>query len=354
MQTKTDLESADIVERAKMDEITKEDALYIVYNTFLLFKIADELRSEVVGDIVTYVINRNINFTNVCIGDCTFCAFKRERGYILSMEQILQKVEDAIAKGATEICIQGGLLKGTTLDFYCEMLGCVKSHFDVHLHAFSPMEVFHAAKNSNVDVQDALKALKHSGLDSMPGTAAEILDDEIRRKICPNKISVAQWIDIITTAHRMGIPTTATIMYGHIETLEHWVDHLLLIRNIQKKTKGFTEFIPLSFMPKNNELGGIARGPTSMDNLKMHALSRILLYPYVRNVQASWVKLGRKLARETLFCGVNDLGGTLMEEHITKSAGGAEGEYMSPEGFEELIISAGRIPKRRTTLYTIA
>jgi len=350
MRTKMDLES-DIVERIKAGEVTKEDALHLARNTTLLFKIADELRSEAVGEVVTYVINRNINFTNNCAGDCTFCAFKRERGYILSMEQILQKVEDAIARGATEICIQGGLPKGATLDLYCEMLACVKSHFDVHLHAFSPMEVFHAAENSNVDVRDALKALKRNGLDSMPGTAAEILDDEIRRKICPNKVSVAQWVDIITTAHGMGIPTTATIMYGHIETPEHWVDHLLLIRDIQQKTNGFTEFIPLSFMPKNNRLGKIARGPTSVDSLKMHALSRILLYPHIRNVQASWVKLGRKLAREALFCGVNDLGGTLMEEHITRSAGGVEGEYMSPGEFEEIITSAGRIPRRRTTLY---
>ncbi len=351
MQTKMDLESADIVERARTGEVTKEDALHLVRNTPLLFKIADELRSEAVGDVVTYVINHNINFTNTCIGDCTFCAFKKERGYVLSMEQILQKVEEAVARGATEICIQGGLPKGATLDFYCEMLACIKSHFDVHLHAFSPMEVFHAAKNSNVDVRDALKALKRSGLDSMPGTAAEILDDEIRKKICPSKVSAAQWIDTITTAHRMEIPTTATIMYGHIETLEHWVNHLLLIRDIQKKTKGFTEFIPLPFMPKNNGLGKIARGPTKMDSLKMHALSRVLLYPYITNIQASWVKLGRKLARETLFYGVNDFGGTLMEEHITRSAGGTEGEYMSPEEFEEIIASAGRIPRRRTTLY---
>lgn len=353
MQMKMDLESADVVERVKKGEVTKEDALHLAHDTPLLFEIADELRSEAVGDVVTYVINRNINFTNTCIGDCTFCAFKKERGYVLSMEQILQKVEEAVARGATEICIQGGLLKGATLDFYCEMLTRIKSHFDVHLHAFSPMEVFHAAENSNVDVQDALKALKRSGLDSMPGTAAEILDDDIRRKICPNKISAAQWIDVITTAHRMGIPTTATIMYGHIETLEHWVDHLSLIRGTQRRTKGFTEFIPLSFISKNNGLGEITRGPTSTDSLKMHALSRILLYPYIGNIQASWVKLGRKLAGETLFCGVNDLGGTLMEEHITRSAGGTEGEYMSPEEFEEIITSAGRIPRRRTTLYTL-
>jgi len=353
MQMKMDLESADVVERARTGEITKEDALHLAHDTPLLFEIADELRSEAVGDIVTYVINRNINFTNLCVGDCAFCAFKKEHGYTLSMEQILQKVEDATAQGATEICIQGGLLEGATLDFYCEMLACIKSHFGVHLHAFSPMEVFHAAKNSNVDVRDALKALKRSGLDSMPGTAAEILDDDIRRRICPNKVSTAQWIDVITTAHQMKIPTTATIMYGHIETLEHWIDHLLLIRDIQKRTGGFTEFIPLPFMPKNNGLGKIARGPTKTDSLTMHALSRVLLYPYISNIQASWVKLGRELARETLFYGVNDLGGTLMEEHITGSAGGTEGEYMSPREFEEIITSAGRIPRRRTTLYEL-
>lgn len=353
MQTKMDLESADVVERAKTGEATKEDALYLVRNTSLLFKIADELCSEAVGDVVTYVINRNVNFTNICINNCTFCAFRSDSGYVLSTEQILQKVGEAVDSGATEICAQGGLRGDATLDYYCEMLESIKSQFQVHVHALSPMEVFHAAENSNMDVRDALKSLKRSGLDSMPGTAAEILDDGVRQKICPHKISTAQWVEVITTAHHMGIPTTATMLYGHIETREDRINHLLLIRDLQRKTHGFTEFIPLPFMAKNNHLGKIAHGPTEIESLEVHALSRILLHRHIKNIQASWVKLGRGLARETLFCGANDLGGTLMEEHITKSAGGVEGEHMSPGEFEKLITSAGRIPRRRTTLYEI-
>ncbi|MDI6639771.1 MAG: CofH family radical SAM protein, partial [Methanocellales archaeon] len=238
----------EILERVQDGRTTREYALYLAsLPSHELFHLADQLRREAVGDTVTYVINRNINFTNSCIGDCAFCAFRSENGYVLSREQILQKVQEGIEKGVTEICIQGGLLRGMMLDDYCEMLESIKSHFAVHIHAFSPMEVFHAARNSALDITDALSALKHSGLDSMPGTAAEILDDSIRRKICPNKISTDQWIEIITTAHRLGIPTTATMLYGHVESIENRVDHILLIRDVQRKTGGFTEFIPLPF-----------------------------------------------------------------------------------------------------------
>ena len=344
----------EILERVQGGRTTREDALYLAsLPSHELFHLADQLRREAVGDTVTYVINRNINFTNSCIGDCAFCAFRSENGYILSEEQILQKAKEGIEKGATEICIQGGLLRGMMLDDYCEMLESIKSHFAVHIHAFSPMEVFHAARNSALDTTDALSALKHSGLDSMPGTAAEILDDSIRRKICPNKISTAQWIGIITTAHRLGIPTTATMLYGHVESLENRVDHIHLIRDVQRKTGGFTEFIPLPFMAKNNPLVKVVSRANGID-MRVHALSRILLHKNIKNIQASWVKLGRKLAQTMLLCGVNDLGGTLMEEHITKSAGGVEGEYMSPGEFEEIIISAERVPRRRTTLYAFA
>ncbi len=353
MQTKMDLESADVVERAKAGEVIKEDALYLMRNTSLLFKTAYELCSEAVGDVVTYVINRNINFTNLCINDCAFCAFRSDSGYVLSTEQILQKVGEAMDSGATEICVQGGLRDGATLDYYCEMLECIKSQFRVHVHALSPMEVYHAADNSDMNISAALVALKRSGLDSMPGTAAEILDDRVRQKICPHKISTTQWMEVITTAHHMGIPTTATMLYGHIETKEDRINHLLLIRDLQRKTQGFTEFIPLPFMAKNNRLGKIAHGPTEIESLEVHALSRILLHQHIKNIQASWVKLGRRLAQTALFCGVNDLGGTLMEENISKSAGGTSGEYMSLEEFEETIIGAGRIPRRRTTLYEL-
>lgn len=355
MPMKMDSETmSDIVERVWDGKVTKDDALFLAaMDVHKLSHLADRLRAAAAGDIVTHVVNRNVNFTNLCINDCAFCAFRSDSGYVLSTEQILQKVEEAVDSGATEICAQGGLRRGATLDYYCEMLESIKSQFRVHVHALSPMEVYHAAENSNMDVRDALKSLKRSGLDSMPGTAAEILDDRVRQKICPHKISTAQWVEVISTAHKTGIPTTATMLYGHIETREDRINHLLLIRDLQQKTHGFTEFIPLPFMAKNNHLGKIAHGPTEIESLEVHALSRILLHRHIKNIQASWVKLGRRLAREILFCGANDLGGTLMEENISKSAGGVEGEHMSPGEFEKLITSAGRIPRRRTTLYEI-
>ncbi len=344
----------EILERVLDGSTTKADALYLAsLPSQKLFHLADRLRRESVGDTVTYVINRNINFTNSCIGDCAFCAFKSETGYVLSEEQILQKVQEAVEIGATEICIQGGLLRGMVLDDYCGMLERIKSHFEVHIHAFSPMEIFHAAKNSNVDIKYALKALKNSGLNSMPGTAAEILDDSIRRKICPSKISAEQWINIITTAHRLGIPTTATMLYGHVESFEERIDHVLLIRDVQQKTKGFTEFIPLPFMSNNNPLGKVTHRSKGIDDIKVHAISRVLLHKSIKNIQSSWVKLGIKSAQMMLLYGVNDLGGTLMEEHITKSAGGTAGEYLSPNDLENLIIGIGRIPRRRNTLYEL-
>lgn len=344
----------EVLERVIDGDTTKADASYLAsLHSQELLHLADQLRREAVGDTVTYVINRNVNFTNSCIGNCAFCAFKSETGYVLNEEQILQKVQEAVEIGATEICIQGGLLEGMTLEDYCEMLESVKSHFDVHIHAFSPMEIFHAARNSNVDIKYALKALKNSGLNSMPGTAAEILDDSIRRKICPSKISAKQWINIITTAHHLGIPTTATMLYGHVESFDDRIDHILLIRDVQKKTKGFTEFIPLPFMSNNNPLGKVTHRSKGIDDIKVHAISRILLHKSIKNIQSSWVKLGVKSAQMMLLYGVNDLGGTLMEEKITKSAGGTSGEYLSPKELENLIIGVERIPRRRNTLYEL-
>ncbi len=345
----------EILERVLDGNATKSDALYLVASlpSQELLHLADRLRRDAVGDTVTYVINRNINFTNSCIGTCAFCAFKSDRGYVLSEEQILQKVQEAIEIGATEICIQGGLLGGMMLDDYCGMLESVKSRFEVHIHAFSPMEIFHAARNSNVGIKYALKALKNSGLNSMPGTAAEILDDSIREKICPGKISTAKWVDIITTAHRLGIPTTSTMLYGHVESFEDRIDHILLIRDVQQKTKGFTEFIPLPFMSNNNPLGKVTHRSKGIDDIKVHALSRVLLHKSIKNIQSSWVKLGVKSAQAMLLYGVNDLGGTLMEENITKSAGGTSGESLSPKELEDLITGVGRIPRRRNTLYEL-
>lgn len=300
------------------------------------------------------MVNRNINFTNRCIGTCRFCAFKENDGFILSISDILDKTKEAVHNNATEVCIQGGLLPDWDISNYCEILESIKCEFpDIHIHAFSPMEVLHAAQNSNMSVKDVLLKLKKSGLGSMPGTAAEILVDRVRNEICPDKLNTNEWVDVVTTAHLTGISTTATIMYGHIETLEERIKHLFVIRDIQEKTGGFTEFVPLPFLSDNNNLGignGVPRGE---DDLKLHALARVVLYPHIKNIQASWVKLGRKLAQSALNCGANDLGGTLTEEKISKSAGATNGEYMSPQEFEKLIREINRIPKQRDTLYKL-
>ena len=361
----------DLIERVYKGECTKEDAaLLATAPPAELFGLADELRAEAVGDVVSYIPNRNINFTNRCIGTCRFCAFRDPNGYQLGIPEILGKVGEAVSVGATEICIQGGLLPDMHLTNYCEILESVKSEFpEVHLHAYSPMEVWYAAgggrgrdgignhDEDGAGVRDALVALKKAGLDTMPGTAAEILVDGVRTKICPDKLNTAQWVGVVRTAHSLGIRTTATIMYGHIETVRDRIDHLFLIRNLQDETHGFTEFVPLSFMPYNNELGegmlaGGNYGNTGIDDLRMHALARIVLHNHIPNIQASWVKLGKKLVQYALHCGANDLGGTLMEEKISKSAGSTSGEYMPPSEFDWIIENAGRIPLVRDTIYS--
>jgi len=348
-------EKDELIDKAWRGELEREDAinLYRIY-PLKLFELADSMRRETVGEYITYVVNRNINFTDLCIGDCTFCAFRCKENYILSMEEILEKTRDAVGRGATEVCIQGGLLEGMKLEDYCTITEGIKDEFPkIHIHAFSPMEIYHMAKNSGIDTIYALKELKKSGLNSMPGTAAEILVNRIREKICPHKLSSEEWERIVKEAHGIGIPSTATIMYGHIETLEDRIDHILMIRRIQEETNGFTEFIPLPFMCENNELGKIVRRRGGIDDLRMHAIARILLYGAVDNIQASWVKLGLEMVQLSFLCGVNDLGGTLMEEKISKSSGSKAGEYLSPEEMEAMIIDAGRIPVRRDTLYNI-
>ncbi len=343
---------ADCYSRAKAGKFTAEDALAIYEHTSFLFSLADNLRKEAVGEKVTYVINRNINFTNRCIGTCKFCAFRKQNGYVLSMEEIVEKTKAAVAINATEICIQGGLIPDWEVSDYCKILEGIKREFPhLHLHAFSPMEVFHASRNSDMSLKETLAALKSSGLDSMPGTAAEILADRVREEICPDKLTSHEWIEVIKTAHNLGIPTTATIMYGHIETLQERIEHLITIRELQKKTGGFTEFVPLPFMPYNNLLGDRMHIQRGIEDLKLHALARVLLYPYIKNIQASWVKLGKGLAQSSLACGANDLGGTLMEEQISRSAGAVSGEYMPKEEFERLIREVNRIPQQRDTLY---
>ncbi len=326
----------------------------LLSNPYETLKVADELRKKAVGDVVTFVVNRNINFTDICINDCKFCSFRNRRRYLLSLEDIKRKVEEAIDFGCTEVCIQGGLLPNADVDFYVSILEAVRDvSKDIHIHAFSPMEVLHAARNSKMDVEDVLKIFKREGLDSMPGTAAEILDDEVRAYICPKKLKTSEWVYIIKKAHELGIPTTATMMYGHMETWEHRIKHILLIKQIQRETGGFTEFIPLPFMWRNNELGKRYKGSSGFEDLLVIAISRILLYPEIKNIQASWVKLGVKLAQAALHAGANDLGGTLMEENISKAAGATSGERLTPDELREIIKVAGRIPKQRDTLYNI-
>jgi FO synthase subunit 2 len=352
----------DVVHRARKGECTKKDGIYLFnVEPFELFSLADRLRYESVGNDVTYIINRNINFTNQCEGTCGFCAFRNssESGYIYSINEIMEKVKDETGLYLTEICIQGGLLQDVDIDFYKNILEAVKTEVpDIHIHAFSPMEIYHLSKINNLSIKKTLQELKNSGLDSMPGTAAEILSDRVREIICPDKLTTDEWINVVKLAHKTGIPTTSTMMYGHIETLEERIDHILTIRKIQKETNGITEFVPLPFMLSNNPIGEQIKaegrfGTTGIEDLKIHAIARILLHGYVNNIQASWVKLGKKLAQVALYHGANDLGGTLIEESISKSAGSKEGEFISPDEFRWLIESAGKTPKQRNTLYQI-
>jgi FO synthase subunit 2 len=354
----TDIVFKEIYKRSLDGKITKKDATgLLMKNPFELFETADAVREELVGDTVSYVVNRNINFTDKCIGTCRFCAFRNSTGFHLSTDEILKNVGEAKRYGATEVCIQGGLLPDMGLEDYVGMLKAIKEKYDIDIHAFSPMEVFHMSKVSRVSVAHSLEALKEAGLGSMPGTAAEILDDGIRRQICPHKLTTKQWVDVVTKAHKTGIPTTATMMYGHIEAWKHRIDHLFIIRDIQRKTCGFTEYVPLTFMSKNNPLGDTimkehrSLGASGLDDLRMYALARLIFGRDLVNVQASWVKLGPKLAQVALHCGANDVGGTLMVERISNSAGATSGECMSPEELQALIRDAGRAPRQRTTLY---
>ena len=357
MMSKIDEE---LVERAYNGKTSSEDALLLLdAEPFELFRFADNLRYEAVGDLTTYVVNRNINFTNRCIGRCGFCAFKKDEGYILKTEEILAKVEEAHKAGATEVCIQGGLLPNAGLELYTGILEAVKEEYpSIHIHAFSPMEVYHASRTSDRSVKQVLHELKKSGLGTMPGTAAEILCDHVRKELCPGKLLTAEWVDVVTSAHKTGIRTTATMMYGHIESWQDRIEHMMVVRDVQKETGGITEFVPLPFMPYNNPVGEkmIQEGryaTTGIDDLKVYALSRIIFHKHINNIQASWVKLGKKLSQVALYCGANDLGGTLMEESISTAAGANNGSSISTQELEWIIKGASRIPKQRTTLYEI-
>jgi FO synthase len=324
---------------------------------------ADELRRTTSGDTVTYVVNRNINYTNVCYFKCQFCAFSkgklsenlRGRPYVLDLDEIERRTLEAWDRGATEVCLQGGIHPDYTGETYLGICRRIKSvQPAMHIHAFSPLEIWQGAATLKMPVPEYLAELKAAGLSSLPGTAAEILDEEVRAIICPDKITTAQWLEVMEAAHGVGLRSTATIMFGHVDRPYHWARHLLRVRDLQERTGGFTEFVPLPFVPTEAPiyLKGRARpGPTYREAVLMHAVARLVLHPHIPNIQTSWVKMGRDGAAACLQAGANDIGGTLMNESITRAAGAIHGQEMPPEAMHELIRSLGRTPRHRTTLY---
>ncbi len=311
--------------------------------------VADEMRHRQAGDVVTYVVNRNINFTNVCIKHCTFCAFSRDH-----------REEEAWEMGATEVCIQAGLPPKLDGSYYIDLCRAIKAALpEMHLHAFSPEEILYGSTRSGLPIPEYLAELKKAGLGTLPGTSAEVLDQDIRDLIARGRITVEQWIEVITSAHAQGIRTTSTIMYGHVEQPTHWIRHMDLLRRIQKDTGGFTEFVPLSLihqeapMYRRGLVPGVRQGATGLEVVKMHALARLFLGPLFRNIQCSWVKEGPKLAQILLAAGANDMGGTLINESISTSAGASYGQLVAPAELRRLIRDAGRLPAQRTTTYDL-
>ena len=349
-------------------DISVEEATLLFETTGAEFHavsmVADELRYRSAGDIATYVVNRNINFTNVCIKRCGFCAFSRdfreEEGYFLPIEEIIRRAKEAWEYGATEICVQAGLPPQMEGDLYIKLTEAIKAELpDIHLHGFSPEEVLYGSVRSKLTIKEYLTGLKDAGVGSLPGTSAEVLDQSLRDKISPGRITVEKWIEVITTAHELGIPTTSTVMFGHVESNEQISNHIGLLRDIQRGTGGFTEFVPLSFV--NSEapmflkglVDNVRTGPTGMDVIKVHAIARIMLNGWIPNIQASWVKEGSRVSQLLLNAGVNDLGGTLINESISTSAGAQHGQLMRPSEFRDMIRDAGRVPAERHTNYTL-
>lgn len=329
-----------------------------------LVGVADTMRRAQVGDDVAYVVNRNINFTNVCAKACRFCAFSRQRksdeGYFLPNEEIVRRVLQAKEFGATEVCIQAGLAPGVDAHFYVGLVRAIKAAApDIHVHAFSPEEVKYAATQSGWSFGRVLGELKEAGLGSLPGTSAEVLDDRLRARIAPGRITTAEWIDVITSAHALGLPTTSTLMYGHVETDVERMTHLDLLRSIQRRTGGFTEFVPLSFvheeapMTLRQQLPDLRQGPTGNDVVRLYAIARLMLGSTIRNLQVSWVKDGLRQAQWLLACGANDFGGTLINESISTSAGASHGQLQSPAALRRIIRDTGRTPVERTTRYEV-
>jgi FO synthase len=324
---------------------------------------ADALRADVCGDAVSYVVTRNINYTNICSYHCRFCAFSkgktsenlRGRPYDLDTGEIERRAREALARDASEVCMQGGIHPDYTGATYLDICRAVKRAAPrLHVHAFSPLEIDHGARTLRLSLPEYFAELSRAGLGSLPGTAAEILDDEVRAEICPDKISTARWLEVMREAHRAGIRSTATIMFGHVDRYEHWARHLMRIRALQEETGGFTEFVPLPFVPMEAPIylkGRSRRGPTFREAVLMHAVARLVLHPVIANIQASWVKMGPRGAALCLEAGANDLGGTLMDESITRAAGAAHGQEMPPAAMEALIRESGRVPRCRNTIY---
>ena len=347
-------------------EISAKDAL-ILYKTkgidfHLVGLVADELRKRRVGNIVSYVVNRNINFTNVCIKQCGFCAFSRdfreEEGYFLPTDEIVRRAKEAHNLGATEVCIQAGLPPDMKGDLYENICREIKKEIpDIHIHGFSPEEILYGATRSNISIEEFLKRMKDAGVNTLPGTSAEILDQELRDKISPGRITVEQWEQVIKGAHKIGINTTSTMMFGHLETLEQRVKHMEKLREIQKETGGFTEFVPLNFvhseapMYKHQLHEGIQQGGSGNDVLLTHAIARIMFNNSIDNIQMSWVKEGQKMSQLLLMWGANDFGGTLINESISTSAGSEYGQLLRPKEIRRMAREIGRIPAERNTQY---
>jgi len=324
---------------------------------------AEALRAKVNGDTVTYVVNRNINYTNICYFRCQFCAFSkgklsenlRGKPYDLGLEEIVRRAEEAWERGATEVCMQGGIHPDYTGETYLEICKAVRDAVPgMHVHAFSPLEVWQGAETLGMPVAEFLQRLKEAGLGTLPGTAAEVLDDEVRAVLCPDKINTEQWLHVQEAAHQVGFQTTSTIMYGHIDGPLNWARHLNRIRALQERTGGITEFVPLPFVHMEAPIylkGRARKGPTFREAVLMHAVARLALHPVIPNIQVSWVKMGPEGVKACLRAGANDLGGTLMNESITRAAGTEHGQEMPPEAMEALIRSIGRNPRQRTTAY---
>ena len=369
LMSDTPLEIARVLDKAlgEWEVSAEEGALLFEADGLALLALmatADELRRRAVGDTVTYVVNRNINFTNVCIKRCGFCAFSRdhreEEGYFLPLNEVLRRAREAWELGATEVCIQAGLPPKMDGNLYVELTKALMAELpELHIHGFSPEEVLYGAVRSRCSIEDYLGRLKEAGVGSLPGTSAEVLDQEMRDLISKGRITVEQWTEVIMSAHQLGIPTTATIMFGHVESHHHRVHHLAYLRDIQKATGGFTEFVPLSFvhaeapMHLKGLVDGIRPGATGAEVIRMHAIARIMLHGHISNIQCSWVKEGTKLAQVLLSAGCNDVGGTLINESISTAAGSSHGQLVPPSELRRFIRDIGRMPAERTTLYKI-